>query len=67
LTAGDRLATVLRIINLRDRVLDVYRAPRRGRRTDPARYARTALLRPPATVTPLARRHARIRIADLLP
>ena len=55
------------IVNLRDRVLEVHRAPRRCARTDGPRYARTTLLRPPAIVTPLAAPDAQIPVADLLP
>ena len=55
------------IVNLRDRVLEVHRAPRRRARTNGPRYARTTLLRPPATVTPLAAPDAQIPVADLLP
>ena len=52
------------IVNLRDRALEVYRGPRRLGR---ARYARVRVLRPPATVTPLARPGVKIPVADLLP
>jgi Uma2 family endonuclease len=56
------------IVNIKERVLEVYRDPRRSRRAPHGwRYARTALLRSPATVTPLAAPHARIPVADLLP
>ena len=55
------------IVNLRDRVLEVHHAPRRRARTDGPRYARTTLLRPPATVTPLAAPDTQIPVADLLP
>ena len=55
------------IVNLRDRVLEVHRAPRRRARTDGPRYASTTLLRRPATVTPLAAPDAQIPVADLLP
>lgn len=56
------------IVNLRDRVLEVHRAPRRrSRPQDGPRYARTELFRPPATVSPLAVPGAEIPVADLLP
>lgn len=56
------------IVNLRDRVLEVHRAPRRrSRPQDGPRYARTEILRAPATVTPLAAPDAQIPVADLLP
>ena len=56
------------IVNLRDRVVEVHRAPRRrSRPQDGPRYARIDLLRPPATVTPLAAPGAQIPVADLLP
>lgn len=56
------------ILNLQERVLCVYRDPRRaGRGPQGWRYARTDLLRPPATVTPLAAPEARISVVDLLP
>jgi Uma2 family endonuclease len=56
------------IVNLRDRVLEVHRAPRRrSRPQDGPRYARTEILRAPATVTPLAAPNAQISVADLLP
>jgi Uma2 family endonuclease len=56
------------IVNLRDRVLEVHRAPRRrSRPQDGPRYARIEVLRPPATVAPLALPGAEISVADLLP
>jgi Uma2 family endonuclease len=56
------------IVNLKERVLEVSREPRRaGRASLGWRYARTDRLRPPASVTPLAAPEARIPIADLLP
>ena len=56
------------IVNLRDRVLEVHRAPRRRARPHSRpRYARAELLRPPATVTPLAAPGALIPVTDLLP
>ena len=56
------------IINLIDRVLEVYREPA----ADPSspfgwRYARREVFRPPASVRPLAMPSAAIRVADLLP
>jgi len=56
------------IINLIDRVLEVYREPA----ADPSspfgwRYARRAVFRPPAEVRPLGLPTAAIRVADLLP
>jgi Uma2 family endonuclease len=56
------------IVNLPERVLEVYRDPRRSRRAPHGwTYARRDLLRPPAAATPLAAPAARIPIADLLP
>jgi Uma2 family endonuclease len=56
------------IVNLQERVLEVYREPRRSARSPHgSRYARTDLLRPPETVSPLAAPDARIPITDLLP
>jgi Uma2 family endonuclease len=56
------------IVNLRDRVLEVHRAPRRrAGPQDGPRYARIDLFRPPATVSPLAVPDAQIPVADLLP
>ena len=56
------------IVNLAERVLEVHREPR------PAAdapygwvYRSVEILRPPATVTPLAARGTRIPVADLLP
>lgn len=56
------------IVNLIDRVLEVYRDPQ-PTADAPYRavYASVDVLRPPATVTPLAAPHARIAVADLLP
>ena len=54
------------IVNLVDRVLEVYRDPVRtpsGR----WRYRHVRVLKPSATVVPLAAPRARIRVADLLP
>jgi Uma2 family endonuclease len=56
------------IVNLVDRVLEVYREPQPT--ADPASgaiYLSVEVLRPPGTVTPLAAPHARIPVADLLP
>jgi Uma2 family endonuclease len=53
------------IVNLVDRVLEVYREPgREGRRW---RYLSTEILGPEATVRPLAAPAALIPVADLLP
>ena len=56
------------IVNLVDRVLEVYRDPQ-PTADAPYRavYVSVDVLRPPATVTPLAAPHARIAVADLLP
>jgi Uma2 family endonuclease len=56
------------IVNLVDRVLEVYRDPQ-PTADAPYRavYVSVDVLRPPATVTPLAAPHARIPVADLLP
>ena len=56
------------IVNLVDRVLEIYRDPR----PDPSapygwRYATVLTLTPPAIVTPLAFASCRIAVADLLP
>jgi len=56
------------IVNLVDRVLEVYREPVRS----PAalygwKYRYVRLLKPGATVSPLAAPRSRIRVADLLP
>jgi Uma2 family endonuclease len=56
------------IVNLVDRVLEVHREPRRD--ADSAygwAYRSTELLRPPATVTPLAAPGVLMAVADLLP
>ncbi len=53
------------IVNLRDRVVEVYREPIRGMRR--ARYAATHVVHPGETLTPLASAEARIAVADLLP
>ena len=56
------------IVNLKERVVEVYRRPRRtARGASGWAYARTEVLRPPASVTPLAVRAVRIAVADLLP
>jgi Uma2 family endonuclease len=54
------------IVNLNDRVLEVYRDPARtaGGRW---KYRSVALLRPRARVSPLAAPRRRVRVADLLP
>jgi Uma2 family endonuclease len=53
------------IVNLVDRVLEVYREPvRRGRRSV---YGSVEILGPEGVVTPLAAPGARINVADLLP
>ena len=56
------------IVNLVDRVLEVYRDPQ-PTADAPYRavYVSVDVLRPPATVTPLAAPHARIAVTDLLP
>ena len=56
------------VLNLEDRVLEVYREPA----VDPSavfdwRYARREVFDPPAEVSPLAAPHARVRVVDLLP
>jgi Uma2 family endonuclease len=56
------------IVNLPDRVLEVYREPHPP--ADPAEdwsYRSLATLPPSSQVTPLAAPHARILVADLLP
>jgi Uma2 family endonuclease len=56
------------IVNLRERVVEVYRQPRRSARaTFGWAYARTTVLRPPASIAPLAAPAKRIAVADLLP
>jgi Uma2 family endonuclease len=56
------------IVNLLDRVLEVYREPVPA---DAApfgwRYASVLVVRPPDSVTPLAAPHARLAVASLLP
>ena len=54
------------IVNLAAHVLEVYREPIRSaaRRW---KYRNVRLLKPGAVVSPLAARHARIRVADLIP
>ena len=56
------------IVNLVDRALEVYRDPE-PTADAPYRavYVSVDVLRPPATVSPLAAPHARIPVADLLP
>ncbi len=53
------------IVNLRDRVVEVYREPIRGTRR--ARYASAHLAHPGETLTPLAAPDARIAVDELLP
>lgn len=56
------------IVNLADRVLEVYREPARSRVSRPRWiYRSVRVLRPPAAVSPLARPRARVRVAELLP
>jgi Uma2 family endonuclease len=56
------------IVNLVDRVLEVHREPQPTADAPyGAAYATLDVLRPPATVSPLAAPHARIAVADLLP
>jgi hypothetical protein len=56
------------ILNLRDRVLEVYRAPVRAASSRTAwRYRSVRLLHGGGTVSPLAAARARIRVRDLLP
>src|SRR5262245_14817559 len=54
------------IVNLTDATLEMYRDPQLAP-SEGWRYAAAALLRPPATVTPLGAPGAVITIADLLP
>src|SRR5207237_9730042 len=53
------------IVNLRDRVVEVYREPIRGTRR--AHYAATHVAPPGETLTPLAAPGARIAVDGLLP
>jgi Uma2 family endonuclease len=53
------------IVNLRDRVVEVYREPIRGARR--ARYAASHVARPNETIAPLAKPDAPVRVDDLLP
>ena len=56
------------IVNLVDRVLEVYREPVASESAPyGARYASVVLARPPDALTPLASPHARVAVADLLP
>ena len=56
------------IVNLRERVLEVYRKPFRSARAPHGwRYNRVERVGAKATVTPLAAPRARVRVADLLP
>ena len=54
------------IVNLIDRVLEVYREPERSA-AGRWKYRSVSLFRPRAAVSPLAAPHRRIRVADLLP
>jgi hypothetical protein len=54
------------IVNLVDRALEVYREPARTR-SGRWRYRSARVLKPTATVAPLAAPRARLRVADLLP
>lgn len=53
------------IVNLRERVVEVYREPIRGARR--ARYAATHVAHPGETLMPLAAPNARIAVDELLP
>ena len=55
------------IVNVVDRVLEVYREPRRGDRASRPGYTSIETLHADDIVTPLAAPLARIRVADLLP
>jgi len=56
------------IVNLVDRVLEVYRRPVRSASTRYGwTYKSVRILEPGASVAPLAAPAARIRVADLLP
>ena len=56
------------IVNLVDRVLEVYREPARpGPALGRSRYLSVITLDGAATITPLAAPSARVRVADLLP
>ncbi len=55
-------------VNLVDGALEAHRAPQRAADASSGwGYRSVEILRPPATVTPLAAPHARITVADLLP
>jgi len=54
------------IVNLAAHVLEVYREPIRSAARQ-WKYRNVRLLKPGAVVSPLAARHARIRVADLIP
>jgi Uma2 family endonuclease len=54
------------ILNLVDLVLEVYRGPHRSP-TGRWAYRRVRVLRPSASISPLAAPNARVRVADLLP
>jgi Uma2 family endonuclease len=53
------------IVNLNERVLEVYREP--ARMAGRWKYRSVSLLRPPATIVPLAAPGRRVRVAALLP
>ncbi len=56
------------IVNLVDRVLEVYREPVRATAARHGwKYRQVRLLKPPAAVSPLAAPAARVRVSDLLP
>src|SRR5262249_40947744 len=56
------------IVNLTDRVLEVYRDPTRDASMSYGwRYGSAVVLTPPSTITPLALPSVRIAVADLLP
>jgi Uma2 family endonuclease len=56
------------IVNLIDRVLEVYREPVRSPAAPHGwRYASVVIARPPDAVSVLAAPHARVAVADLLP
>jgi Uma2 family endonuclease len=54
------------IVNLRDRVLEVYREPVKTA-AGGGKYRSVRVLKPRTTVSPLAAPRARLRVADLLP
>ncbi|MBM3219282.1 MAG: Uma2 family endonuclease [Candidatus Rokubacteria bacterium] len=56
------------IVNLIDRVLEVYREPVWSPSSPHGwRYASLVIARPPEGITPLAAPHSRVAVADLLP